>query len=156
MPESELADALQRADAAECLAPDSALDEPSSYAKVLSEIEGPISPAPDWRFDPDEALRGLCEHFRVAKLDGFGLGDMQAGIGAAGAVLHYLQETQRGAVQHVTSIKRVARGDRLILDRTSRRSLEVVETQRDGARKGSLLWVLDRTHTPMGARRLKT
>jgi DNA mismatch repair protein MutS len=142
-------------DPAECLIPESALEPQSPYASWTSTLLCPMTRLPDWRFDEDEAARNLCVHFKVARLDGFGIEEASPAVGAAGAVLHYLQETQKGALGHFTRLSRVRRDGFMVLDRTTRSSLELIRTQRDGGRRGSLLWVLDRTLTPMGGRLLK-
>ncbi|HMS15486.1 MAG TPA: DNA mismatch repair protein MutS [Planctomycetota bacterium] len=148
-------DAISALDIAECLLPESSRDKASAYASLTVAIEKPLSYLPDWRFDRTEAERQLLEHFKVARLEGFGVHGMGPAIGAAGAVLHYLKDTQRGALAHMTRLKRVSREHHLVLDRTTRASLELLKTQRDGERKGSLLWVLDQTLSPMGGRRLR-
>ena len=107
------------------LIPEGALGEGSDYAGLLGALDLPRSTLPDWRFDRDEARRALSEHFGVARLDGFGVADLGVALGAAGAVLHYLQDTQKGALRHITRLSRVAREDCLILDRTTRASLEL-------------------------------
>ena len=150
-----LGDALARLDPAECLLPEGALAAGSPYQPVLAGMDAPTTTLPDWRFDADDAERSLKEHFGTNTLDGFGVSGMRVAIGAAGAALHYLRETQRGDVRHVTRLLPVSRENRLVLDRTTRASLELTATPRDGERRGSLLWVLDRTLTPMGARLLK-
>ena len=153
--EDRAADSILQADAAECLLPESALDADSPYAGLLDGIELARSSLPDWRFDQDEAERLLKDHFKVARLDGFGVGELGPAISAAGGVLHYLMETQKGALGHLTRMRRVRREESMILDRTTRASLELVKTLRDGERKGSLIWVIDRTRSPMGGRLLR-
>ncbi|MAG54941.1 MAG: DNA mismatch repair protein MutS [Planctomycetes bacterium] len=155
VPASQAIEGVLQLAPAECLLPESALDADSPYARLRDAIECTASTVPDWRFDGDEAERLLTDHFKVAKLDGFGVSDLGAAIGAAGAILHYLLETQKGALGHLTRMRRVRREDYMVLDRTTRTSLELVRTLRDGERKGSLVWVLDRTLTPMGGRLLK-
>lgn len=154
-PVADLPEAALRADPAECLLPEGALDEGGPYSTLLGLLACPRSTLPDWRFECEQAVRLLCEHFRTASLEGFGVAGMGPALGAAGAVLHYLQETQRGAVAHVTRLRRVSREDHLVLGGTSRTALEITATQREGHRRGSLVWVLDRTRTPMGARLLR-
>ena len=151
----EGADALNALDAAELLLPEAALESGSAYDAITASSNAPRSSIPDWRFDRDEAERLLKDHFKVARLEGFGIGHLGPAICAAGAVLHYLKETQRGALGHMTRIRAMSRDDQLTLDRTTRTSLELVKTLKDGERKGTLLWVLDETLTPMGARQLK-
>ena len=106
----------------------------------------------DWRFDLDTAAETLMRHFRVRTLDGYGLKDIDAGVGAAGAVLSYLQETQRSSVNQLASIRAYSTASFMVLDQFTRRNLELTKTIRGGKMRGSLLGVLDRTVTSMGAR----
>ena len=108
-----------------------------------------------WRFEPEGALRTLTAHFRVQTLAGFGSEDDAALVPAAGALLEYLQETQRTACEHVRRLEVVSTEDHLRLDRATRATLELVRTQREGRAEGSLIATLDATLTPMGARLLR-
>lgn len=114
-----------------------------------------VEARPDASFDPDAARLALCEHFGVGSLDGFGLKGFGAGIGAAGAVLAYLKETRLGDMPHIDRITPVAAGEFLVLDEATRRNLELFATLQDGKRAGSLLQLLDLTHTSMGGRLLR-
>ena len=110
----------------------------------------------DWTFAPETALFTVREHFKVASLDGFGLKDRTAAIGAAGAVLHYLTQHLRRDVQHLTRLSFYRRNDYLALDYATLRHLEILEPLRhDAPRNASLYGVVNRTVTPMGARRLR-
>ena len=110
----------------------------------------------DWVFAPETALFTVREHFKVASLDGFGLKDRTAAIGAAGAVLHYLSQHLRRDVANLTRILFYERRDFLVLDHTTLRHLEVLEPlHQDAPRNASLYGALNRTVTPMGARRLR-
>ncbi len=111
----------------------------------------------DSRFFQDESCRKvLREHFKVGSLEGLGLGDYDCGVIAAGAVLQYLYETQKRTLDHLTTIVPYATGNYMILDSSTRRNLELLETMREKQKRGSLLWVLDKTRTAMGARLLRT
>ncbi|MGH7320960.1 MAG: DNA mismatch repair protein MutS [Candidatus Rokuibacteriota bacterium] len=105
------------------------------------------------------ALRGaeerLREHFRVVALEGLGLAGQGAAVRAAGAALAYLQETQQARPAHLTRVQRLALEDHLVLDESAVRNLELVESLHDRTPRGSLLWALDRTLTPMGGRLLR-
>ncbi len=118
-------------------------------------VPGHPSPWPEWRFEPGRAAQALKDHFQVARLEGFGLGGKPLAVRAAGAILQYLQETRPEAVQLLTSLRTYSLQDYMVLDATTRRALELTETIRDGSVRGSLLWVLDRTVTPMGKRLLR-
>ena len=110
---------------------------------------------PAWSFAEDASHETLCKHFGVHNLEGFGFGDDDApAIRAAGAVLTYLQETQRGGLDHFRSLSAHHRTGVLQIDASTRRSLEITRTLRTGSREGSLLGVVDRTCTPMGSRLL--
>ncbi len=106
-------------------------------------------------FDEENCEQSLKEHFRVASLAGLGLKDFTIGIVAAGAVLQYLRETQKIALRHMNTITPYTVNQYMLLDRSTRRNLELVETLREKQKKGSLLWVLDKTKTAMGARLLR-
>ncbi len=109
----------------------------------------------EWAFEPGASRRDLAAHFGVANLAGFGCDELGASVGAAGAILAYLKETQRGPLKHIVRLEKHIAAGRLFLDRQTQSSLELTETQRAGERAGSLLWVLDRTQTAMGARLMR-
>ncbi len=110
----------------------------------------------DWTFAPETARFTVREHFKVASLDGFGLKDKHAAVGAAGGALHYLTQNLRRDVKHLTRISFYQRSDYLTLDYTTLRHLEILEPQHhDAPRNASLYGALNRTATPMGARLLR-
>ncbi len=106
-------------------------------------------------FDDQKAKETLCAHFGVASTDDLGLGAFDCGILAAGALLSYLQEMQKTTLSHISRLEPYLGGKYMILDAAARRNLELVETLREKQKRGSLLWVLDRTKTAMGARMLR-
>lgn len=111
----------------------------------------------DNRFFSDDSCRTLLkEHFHVTSLNGLGLSDYETGTIAAGAVLHYLYETQKNSLEHLTRITPYTTGQYMMLDTFTRRNLELTETLREKQKRGSLLWVLDKTRTAMGARMLRS
>ena len=111
----------------------------------------------DSRFFGDDSCRQILkEHFKVSHLAGLGLGDYETGIVSAGAVMRYLYETQKSTLEHLTTITPYSVGQYMILDTSTRRNLELLETLREKQKRGSLLWVLDKTKTAMGARMLRT
>jgi DNA mismatch repair protein MutS len=117
---------------------------------------GILNPYDDWVFLPETAVFTLREHFKVASLDGFGLKDKPAAIGAAGAALHYLVNHLRRDVAHLTRLACYVVTDYLHLDSTTLRNLEILEPlHRDAARNTSLYGAVNRTVTPMGARLLR-
>ena len=115
-----------------------------------------MSTLDSWYFDEDTCIKKLLTHFKVGVLDGLGLKDYTAGTIVAGALLLYLYEMQKGSVDHITSIVPYTTGKYMLIDSSSRRNLELVETMREKQKKGSLLWVLDKTKTAMGARALRS
>lgn len=110
----------------------------------------------NWYFDDSLCENTLKEHFRVNSLEGIGLTDFACGTLASGALLKYLLETQKNSLDHMTTIHPYVTGKFMILDSSTRRNLELVETLREKSKRGSLLWVLDKTKTAMGARTLRS
>ena len=109
-----------------------------------------------WYFDDAICQDTLKEHFKVGSLTGLGLADYDCGIIAAGALFLYLKETQKTALSHMATIRPYAAEKYMLIDSSSRRNLELVETLREKQKRGSLLWVLDKTKTAMGARTLRS
>lgn len=111
----------------------------------------------DSRFFSDEVCKKILkEHFHVQYLDGLGLKEYETGTIAAGAVLSYLYETQKSRLEHLTTISPYTTGQFMMLDTSTRRNLELTETLREKQKRGTLLWVLDKTKTAMGARMLRS
>ena len=116
-----------------------------------------IISALDSHFFGDESCKKvLKEHFKVNSLSGLGLEDYATGIIAAGAVMEYMYETQKSTLEHITSLTPYRTGQYMVIDTSTRRNLELVETMREKQKRGTLLWVLDRTKTAMGARLLRS
>ena len=115
-----------------------------------------LSAVQDWTFELAGAEQLLCEHFRVGTLDGFGLNGQGAAISAAGGVLQYLRSTQRASLEQLVSLRAYSTASFMVLDQFTRRNLEVVQSSRLRKSKGSLLDILDRTATSMGARLLRS
>lgn len=108
-----------------------------------------------WYFDDKICQRTLMDHFHVKELEGLGLRDYDCGMIAAGALLKYLLETQKRDLSHITRLSIYATGKYMLLDSSTRRNLELSETLREKQKRGSLLWVIDKTKTAMGARLLR-
>ena len=146
----ELFDQLARVAPAECLLADEADPLPGVFDERMMVTRRPI-----WAFSHDSARESLSKQFGTASLDGFGFeendADVQA-IRAAGAILDYLSETQKSSLDHLDRIVPYRTSGTLEIDESSRRSLELTRTIREGRREGSLLGVLDRTVTAMGSR----
>lgn len=109
-----------------------------------------------WYFDDELCRKTLKEHFQVNSLEGLGIGEFESGVLAAGALFLYLQETQKTALSHMATIRPYSAEKYMLIDSSSRRNLELVETLREKQKRGSLLWVLDKTKTAMGARTLRS
>ena len=114
-----------------------------------------ISSLDNHYFSDDSCRKVLKEHFQVNSLDGLGLQDYDAGVIAAGAVMEYLYQTQKTSMSHIVTVTPYTTGQFMVLDTSTRRNLELVETLREKQRRGSLLWVLDKTKTAMGARLMR-
>ncbi|WP_072525583.1 DNA mismatch repair protein MutS [Clostridium sp. Marseille-P3244] len=108
-----------------------------------------------WYFDDAVCRQKLLEHFKVSSFAGLGLEDYDCGLISAGALLSYLLETQKNSLSNLTHITPYSAGKYMMLDSSTRRNLELCETLREKQKKGSLLWVLDKTKTAMGARTLR-
>ena len=115
---------------------------------VISSIE-------PYHFDEEQAEERIKRQFKVGNLEGLGLLDHPMGVIATGALLGYLHETQKSSLDHLMHIESYETSEFMIIDSSSRRNLELCETLRDKQKKGSLLWVLDKTKTAMGARMLR-
>lgn len=109
-----------------------------------------------WYFDDETAKNTLKDHFGVLGLSGLGLDEYPCGTIAAGALLNYLLETQKNTLEHLTTILPYSTSKFMVLDTSTRRNLELCETLREKQKRGSLLWVLDKTKTAMGARMLRS
>jgi DNA mismatch repair protein MutS len=150
---SELADVLAGIGPAEILIP----DEDLMSVKMESLVDTDqvlITRRPIWEFVRRTALTQLHGHFGVKSLEGFGVDESQLSTIAAGALLIYLQETQKTSLGHLTRLRKQAHGEFLLIDEATRRSLELTRTLRHGERDGSLIATIDQTVTAMGARLL--
>ena len=114
-----------------------------------------MSELDNWYFDDDTCKAKLLNHFKLNSLDGLGVIDYPTGLIASGALLTYLYETQKSEMSHIITLSPYTTGKYMIIDSSSRRNLELVETLREKQKKGSLIWVLDKTKTAMGARMLR-
>jgi DNA mismatch repair protein MutS len=159
--EEKLLDELLRLSPAECLLADGRGELFEAETKKLTADIAQLTAAvvterPAWYFDPYQAKQRLLKHFGTATLEGFGIKDGDDGlIAPAGAIIEYLNETQRTTLGHIQNLKKVDRKKFLEIDQTSLQSLEILRTIRTESRKGSLLDCLDETLTGMGARMLR-
>ena len=115
-----------------------------------------VSTLENWYFDDELCARTLKEHFHVGTLEGLGLKDYACAVIAAGALFSYLLETQKTSLEHMRAITPYITDKYMLIDSSTRRNLELTETMREKGKRGSLLWVLDKTKTAMGARMLRT
>lgn len=115
-----------------------------------------VYPLDSWYFDDELCHKTLMEHFHVMSIEGLGLGDYETSILAAGALFIYLKETQKSNLEHMSRITPYVTDHFMLIDSSSRRNLELVETLREKQKRGSLLWVLDKTKTAMGARMMRS
>ena len=154
--EGRLAAELARIAPAECLVPEEDVRAETPLLNDLRQtVEGMLTSRPDWEFGRDTAYRTLLDHFQTASLDGFGCEHMGLATSCAGALIAYLQETQRMSLSHIAKMERFSTSDRVVMDRSTQLSLELIQTMRSGQHRGTLLWVLDMTVTPMGGRLMR-
>jgi DNA mismatch repair protein MutS len=156
VPAARLADELARIAPAELLASDASERFAANGAAPVGTARWLVTRRPGWAFSSASSREGLAKHFGTASLEGFGFdGEQDApALRAAGAVLDYLTETQKARLAHIDRLVPFRTSTVLEIDPATRRSLEIHRTLRDGRREGSLLAVLDRTVTAMGARLL--
>lgn len=146
--EAALGNEMERLNPAELL-----IDETFVLPEAWRQHPGLRRQAP-WHFDLDSATRALCAQFGVRNLDGFGCADQPVAVAAAGCLLQYVKDTQRGALPHLTGLRVERHEDSVILDAASRRNLEL-EHSLSGRHEHTLLGILDRCVTPMGGRLLR-
>src|SRR5260221_10779705 len=131
-------------------------DDIAPLARLLQGVAGHVTPYDARYFAEEDARHRLLTHFEVASLEGFGCAHLPLAIRAAGAVLAYLQETQKGLLRQLPSLETYSTAEFMTLDAHTRRNLELFESGRSRSSvKGSLLWVLDKTRSPMGGRLLR-
>ncbi len=153
--ENKLLDEIGKTAPSEIICNDSFLVSGIDLEDLRGRMGIVISSVDAWYFDQDRCQQSLCKHFKVSSLAGLGLSDYSIGITAAGAVMQYLKETQKISLDHITGIRPYVPSSYMLLDRSTRRNLELCETMREKAKRGSLFWVLDKTRTAMGARKLR-
>lgn len=136
------------------------LEENGSIGISLSNLREKdhtmITVMEDWYYDYDMNERLIKDQFHMMNLEGLGLKDYPNAVRSVGCLLYYLKDTQKGSVDHINHISTYHVEDYVVLDSASRRNLELCETMRDKNKRGSLLWVLDKTKTAMGARMLRS
>ncbi len=148
-------DELLRISPSEILFPESLQNDPDYFQIINAFSDKLISYIPDRKFEPKAGRELLIEHFHTRSLEGFGCEKATVGIGAAGALLSYVRETQKQKIEHLNHIEYYSLDSFLLVDEMSCRNLELTENTRTGKRKGSLLGIMDQTMTSMGSRLLK-
>ncbi|MCI8402854.1 MAG: DNA mismatch repair protein MutS [Lachnospiraceae bacterium] len=127
-----------------------------NFEDMKARIRTVLSPLTDRYYQEDICLGSLREHFHGQTAAELGLADFETGAVAAGALMQYLTETQKTSLSHLSHIETYRTGGFMVLDTSTRRNLELTETMREKNKKGTLLWVLDKTRTAMGARMLRS
>ena len=152
----KLTDELFRFNPAEIIYHKSLYESGIDITDLAEKLECSLSQLDESYFDDVLSTRELLNHFKAHSLEGLGLIDFPVGKNAAGSLLIYLKETQKSELTHLTHITPYTDGKFMLIDSSTRRNLELTETMRDKQKRGSLLWVLDKTKTAMGARQLKS
>lgn len=153
--ERKLMDEIYKWSPSEIICNDTLLVSGFNIEAIKNYYNVVLSPLEPWYFDDDKCIMALKEHFNVATLDGLGLKDYSIGIIAAGSIMQFLMETQKNSLTHITKLTPYTYEKFMLLDSSTVRNLELTETMREKQKKGSLLWVLDKTKTSMGARLLR-
>ena len=151
-----LMDEISKYGPSEIVCNDAFLISGADTEEITGRLRIVLNSLPGKYYGENAANQALKEHFKVASTEALGLKDYPAGAAAAGALLLYLQETQKNSLQHITAVKSYRPGNYMLIDSATRRNLELVETMRDKNKRGSLLGILDKTSTAMGARRLRS
>jgi len=152
---NQLLDEIGKTLPSEIICNDSFLVSGVDFEDLQGRLGVAVSAVDSWHFDEERCKETLKRHFKVGSLAGLGLDNYSIGVVAAGAVMQYLEETQKISLDHITKIHPYISGRYMLLDRSTRRNLELCETMREKAKRGSLFWVLDKTKTAMGARMLR-
>lgn len=143
----ELYDEIHRFSPSEIICNDSFYMSGASLDDFKDRLHVSVSTLDTWYMDEAVSVQKIKEHFKVASLDGLGLTDFPSGTLAVGALLLYLYETQKNTLDNLTKITPYRSGGYMIIDSATNRNLELIETLREKQKKGSLLWVLDKTKT---------
>jgi DNA mismatch repair protein MutS len=154
--EAQVLDEIARLRPAEVLVPELPSGQPHAIGQSIQELGiRAVTPRPGWQFTPHHAMERMEQQWGTRTGQGFGFADDDPAILAAGAVLGYLQETQKTALAHLRSLRRCVADDHVAIDPASWRSLEIERTVRSGTSQGSLLAAIDRTRTSLGGRLLR-
>ncbi len=154
--ERKLFDEMNKYSPAEIICNEAFYMSGADLDEIKNRLNICVSALESWYFSEDTAVGTLKEHFHIHSLESIGLNDFPCGSIAAGSLLKYLYETQKNSLSHMTQIHPYITGKFMVIDSSTRRNLELTETLREKAKRGSLLWVLDKTKTAMGARMLRS
>ncbi len=152
----KLLDEIYKISPSEMVCNEELLSSGLDLEELKSKLGMVIYPLGSRYFGKEAAKRALLEHFHVSSLQSLGIGEYEHGAIASGALLQYLYETQKNSLSHLTGLQAYVTGKYMLLDSSTSRNLELVETMREKQKRGSLLWVLDKTKTAMGARMLRS
>lgn len=132
-------------------------DERMFWEPLVQRMPSPpsVTKMESWHFDEEFAHTALTRHFNTVSVKGFGVDHLRAGLTAAGVILHYVGETQKGSLAQITGMQAYDVSDIMILDAATRRNLEIHQTMHGDGRQGALVGLLDETLTPMGGRTLR-
>ena len=147
---------IERIHPAECIISEQFEKEADILKAITATVNPAINKAPSWVFSYDSARSELLDHFHTITLDGFGCENMLSAVSSAGALIYYLNDTQKQKVQHIRSLSTYSLDEHMILDADTQRNLELMRSLRDGSVKGTLLEVLDETLTAMGGRKMRS
>lgn len=147
---------IERIHPAECIISEQFEKEVDILKTITATVNPAINKVPSWVFSYDSARSELLDHFHTITLDGFGCENMLSAVSSAGALIYYLNDTQKQKVQHIRSLSTYSLDEHMILDADTQRNLELMRSLRDGSVKGTLLEVLDETLTPMGGRKMRS
>jgi DNA mismatch repair protein MutS len=155
--ENKLISEIARLRPVECIMPSKLFENKRFVERLMQEsgVEFMVSPYPDEKFIPEIAAQTLIDHFKVVTLEGMGCEHLPAAVGASGAILSYVQETQKASLAYINRLTTYSTSNYMILDHTTLRNLEIIRNIRDGSITGTLLDIIDRTVTPMGSRLLR-
>ncbi len=153
--ESKLLNELARYSPSEIIGNETFVDDKEIAAQLKNRYHCSVEYFYNWSFEPETAAQKITRQLKVLTLSGTGLSDRTYAIQSVGALLEYLEQTQKIGLSHISSVNYYASSQFMDIDIATRRNLELTETMRDKERKGSLLWVLDKTRTAMGGRTLR-
>lgn len=153
--ERKLLDEIAKFSPSEIICNEAVMSRVDMVEEIKNRFHAYVSSEEDWYFEYDRCENRMKEQFQTMTIDGLGMKDYTTGVSAAGALLQYLYTTQKSSIDHITKLTPYLADSYMMIDISSRRNLELVETLREKERRGSLLWVLDKTKTAMGSRLLR-